>query len=358
MEKSGDLKDEPAPPLHRCERSRSPDHVLVKSLCPQTNFQDYLGARSRKRLRKGCSSRYFVDLTSMKEHFRSKVHKKRLKQLREAPYTQEEAERAAGMGSYIPPKKSGFKASFLGSEVDPPKTKYVLAHQSVPDREEDCYSETEAEDPDDESPRHRCDSPKKRLQNAPEKVQLFPAGGEPSSAASSPQGSPRPCSPMDPAGEDLECLMRCLKQGGVSLIGQQRFLTQEQCRKSFIRRNKNPHINEKVHAVRALQSTPKGGARGPPTPPKPPAHGRIGFCYIPPLPGARRCSDSLAFFKDFLPRLHVGNGGLFLEERAPAVHTGAVPPAVLAGVSSAVNKTVSTRADCAVVFLGAEMSLQ
>ncbi|NXU27292.1 ZN593 protein, partial [Thalassarche chlororhynchos] len=49
--------------------------------------------------------RYFVDLTSMKEHFRSKVHKKRLKQLREAPYTQEEAERAAGMGSYIPPKK-------------------------------------------------------------------------------------------------------------------------------------------------------------------------------------------------------------------------------------------------------------
>lgn len=54
--------------------------------------------------------------------------------------------------------------------------------------------------------------------------------------------------------------MRSLKQGGVSLMGQQRFLTQEQCRKSFIRRNKNPHINEKVHAVRALQSTLKVGA--------------------------------------------------------------------------------------------------
>lgn len=53
--------------------------------------------------------------------------------------------------------------------------------------------------------------------------------------------------------------MRCLKQGGVSLMGQQRFLTQEQCRKSFIRRNKNPHINEKVHTVRALQSTLKVG---------------------------------------------------------------------------------------------------
>ncbi|XP_017659238.1 PREDICTED: connector enhancer of kinase suppressor of ras 1-like, partial [Lepidothrix coronata] len=60
-----------------------------------------------------------------------------------------------------------------------------------------------------------------------------------------------------PAGEDLESLMRCLSQGGVSLIGQRRFLTQEQCRKSFLRRNKNPHINERVHAVRALQSTLK-----------------------------------------------------------------------------------------------------
>ncbi|XP_010293683.1 PREDICTED: connector enhancer of kinase suppressor of ras 1, partial [Phaethon lepturus] len=117
------------------------------------------------------------------------------------------------------------------------KTKYALAHQAVPDREEDCYSETEAEDPDEDSPRHGCDSPKKRLQNAPEKAQLLPAS--------------------DPAGEDLECLMRCLKQGGVSLIGRQRFLTQEQCHKSFIRRNKNPHINEKVHVVRALQSTLK-----------------------------------------------------------------------------------------------------
>ncbi|KAM4757932.1 connector enhancer of kinase suppressor of ras 1 [Cyanocitta cristata] len=133
------------------------------------------------------------------------------------------------------------------------KTKYTLAHQAVPDKEEDCYSETEAEDPDDESPRHGSDSPRKRLQNTPEKAQLSPA----SSAASSPQGSPRPCSPTDPAGEDLESLMQCLRQGGVSLIGQRRFLTQEQCRKSFLRRNKNPHINERVHAVRALQSTLK-----------------------------------------------------------------------------------------------------
>ncbi|NXR67077.1 CNKR1 kinase, partial [Rhadina sibilatrix] len=123
------------------------------------------------------------------------------------------------------------------------KTKYTLAQQAVPDKEEDCYSETEAEDPDDESPRHGSDS---------------------GHTAGSPVGSwgcppaPVPPSPCpDPTGEDLESLMRCLRQGGVSLMGQQRFLTQEQCRKSFLRRNKNPHINERVHAVRALQSTLK-----------------------------------------------------------------------------------------------------
>ncbi|XP_010177996.1 PREDICTED: connector enhancer of kinase suppressor of ras 1, partial [Mesitornis unicolor] len=112
------------------------------------------------------------------------------------------------------------------------KMKYGAAQESVPAREEDCYSETEAEDPDDESPRHGCDS------------------------GSGPRGHPME-GLEDPTGEDFESLMQCLKQGGVSLIGRQRFLTQEQCRKSFIRRNKNPHINEKVHAVRALQSTLK-----------------------------------------------------------------------------------------------------
>ncbi|KFP23769.1 Zinc finger protein 593, partial [Colius striatus] len=64
------------------------------------------------------SRRYFVDLTSMKEHFKSKVHKKRLKQLREAPYTQEEAERAAGMGSYIPPKKVDVQTQPLEEAIE------------------------------------------------------------------------------------------------------------------------------------------------------------------------------------------------------------------------------------------------
>ncbi|KAF0044297.1 hypothetical protein F2P81_003455 [Scophthalmus maximus] len=42
-------------------------------------------------------ARYFVDLRSLKEHFKTKVHKRRLKQLREEPYTQAEADRAAAV---------------------------------------------------------------------------------------------------------------------------------------------------------------------------------------------------------------------------------------------------------------------
>lgn len=78
--------------------------------------------------------RYFIDSANLKTHFRSKDHKKRyegmrtdewvpglpsshlgsshllffpprLKQLSVEPYTQEEAERAAGMGSYVPPQR-------------------------------------------------------------------------------------------------------------------------------------------------------------------------------------------------------------------------------------------------------------
>ena len=49
--------------------------------------------------------KYFIDSANLKTHFRSKDHKKRLKQLSVEPYSQEEAERAAGMGSYIPPQR-------------------------------------------------------------------------------------------------------------------------------------------------------------------------------------------------------------------------------------------------------------
>ncbi|KAG6931313.1 connector enhancer of kinase suppressor of Ras 1, partial [Chelydra serpentina] len=146
------------------------------------------------------------------------------------------------------------------------KTKYKLAQESLPHREEDCYSETEAEDPDDDSPRPGSELlPKRReLLTTLERAQPGAAMGSPDSTGpvGSPLGSPvpgsaRPCSPLDSPGEELESLIKCLQQGGVSLIGKRQLLTHEQYRKSFVKRNKNPQINERVHLVRALQSTLK-----------------------------------------------------------------------------------------------------
>lgn len=50
-------------------------------------------------------ARYFVDGNSLEGHFRSKVHKQRMKQLEVEPYSQAEAERAAGMGNFQRPAK-------------------------------------------------------------------------------------------------------------------------------------------------------------------------------------------------------------------------------------------------------------
>uniref|UniRef100_UPI00398F7047 zinc finger protein 593 n=1 Tax=Pristiophorus japonicus TaxID=55135 RepID=UPI00398F7047 len=62
-------------------------------------------------------ARYFMDQRSLKEHFKTKVHKRRLKQLSEAPYTQEEADRAAGMGSYLPAKKFKVETQTMEEEM-------------------------------------------------------------------------------------------------------------------------------------------------------------------------------------------------------------------------------------------------
>ncbi|XP_063168179.1 connector enhancer of kinase suppressor of ras 1 [Candoia aspera] len=140
-------------------------------------------------------------------------------------------------------------------------TKYTVPHKSVPPNQEDCYSETEAEDPEEDSPRPSFDQPK---QKELEKAQL-PAGAvgssqnPPASPLVQDNGDEKTASPSspDPAGEELESLIKCLKQGGVSLIGEQQVFTREYYRKSFVKRNKNPKVNEKVHLIRTLQSTLK-----------------------------------------------------------------------------------------------------
>ncbi|XP_035988626.1 connector enhancer of kinase suppressor of ras 1-like, partial [Fundulus heteroclitus] len=57
--------------------------------------------------------------------------------------------------------------------------------------------------------------------------------------------------------DEMGQMFNNLKEGGVSLIGHEQPFTQDHFRRSFIRRNKNPVINEKVHTLRALQSTLK-----------------------------------------------------------------------------------------------------
>ena len=42
-------------------------------------------------------ARYFIDDATMKTHFLSKTHKKRMKTVKNIPYTHEEAERAGGL---------------------------------------------------------------------------------------------------------------------------------------------------------------------------------------------------------------------------------------------------------------------
>ncbi|KAL3266455.1 hypothetical protein HHI36_010627 [Cryptolaemus montrouzieri] len=50
-------------------------------------------------------ARYFINEQALKEHFRTKVHKRRLKALETEPYTIEESERAACIGSWVEPQK-------------------------------------------------------------------------------------------------------------------------------------------------------------------------------------------------------------------------------------------------------------
>ncbi|XKL68538.1 hypothetical protein PGB90_004029 [Kerria lacca] len=50
-------------------------------------------------------ARYFIDEFTLNTHFKTKAHKKRLKNLEIESYTIGESERAAGFGSYILPKQ-------------------------------------------------------------------------------------------------------------------------------------------------------------------------------------------------------------------------------------------------------------
>ncbi|XP_054653432.1 connector enhancer of kinase suppressor of ras 1 isoform X2 [Dunckerocampus dactyliophorus] len=117
-----------------------------------------------------------------------------------------------------------------------------------PESEEECYSETESETESSPSPRRRnkkvqSSTLPRRKRNKTNKVPL-------SSPAT---GGSKGTVPEDEMGK----MLNNIKEGGVSLMGHEQPLTHDHFRRSFIRRNKNPVINEKAHTLRALQSTLK-----------------------------------------------------------------------------------------------------
>ncbi|XP_068582510.1 connector enhancer of kinase suppressor of ras 1 isoform X2 [Cebidichthys violaceus] len=117
---------------------------------------------------------------------------------------------------------------------------------SGPDSEEECYSETESESETPPSTRRR----NKKVQ--PHTLPR-PKGKTNMPLSSLVTGGSKGTAPVDEMG----MMLNNIKEGGVSLIGHEQPFTHDHFRKSFIRRNKNPIINEKVHTLRALQSTLK-----------------------------------------------------------------------------------------------------
>lgn len=133
--------------------------------------------------------------------------------------------------------------------------KYKKYVQSQPDSEEECYSETDSEEESSHSPlshqkkvntktqtqSNTLPRTKGKQNRMSEPITISQAGG----------------SKIAGKVDEMDEMFHSLKKGGVSLIGQNQPTTHDQLRKSFIKRNKNPVINEKIHTLRALQSTLK-----------------------------------------------------------------------------------------------------
>lgn len=66
-------------------------------------------------------ARYFINSGALQEHFKTKVHKRRLKALENEPYTIEESERAAGQGSWKQPEKRKIETQPIPESSAPAK---------------------------------------------------------------------------------------------------------------------------------------------------------------------------------------------------------------------------------------------
>ncbi|KAK5857530.1 hypothetical protein PBY51_010770 [Eleginops maclovinus] len=118
-----------------------------------------------------------------------------------------------------------------------------------PDSEEECYSETESESETSPSPRRRNKKVQSHTLPRPRgKTNKVPLTSVVTGGSKGTEGGPV---------DEMGMMLNNIKEGGVSLIGHEQPFTHDHFRKSFIRRNKNPIINEKAHTLRALQSTLK-----------------------------------------------------------------------------------------------------
>ncbi|XP_015204668.2 connector enhancer of kinase suppressor of ras 1 isoform X1 [Lepisosteus oculatus] len=141
--------------------------------------------------------------------------------------------------------------------------KHKKDHNNPPNSEEDCYSETEPEDEGPRSPgasRRKAGTkkpsdravntlPRMKVKDKQPKKPILTQGVM-TTASDKSQTAPAP-------EDEMGILFHRLKEGGVSLIGNEQLLTRDHFRKSFIKRCKNPVINEKIHTLRMLQSTLK-----------------------------------------------------------------------------------------------------
>ncbi|KAG8451292.1 hypothetical protein GDO86_003496 [Hymenochirus boettgeri] len=130
-------------------------------------------------------------------------------------------------------------------------SKHKTSPSSSHTREEDCYSETEAEEQDEDHLKTQELVKNELVQSQNKKSpEMSPPTAETGASA-------EVLVDVQQGNDTLESLLSCLQQGGVSLIGTKTAFTRDEYRSSFIRRNKNPEINRKAHTLRALQSTLK-----------------------------------------------------------------------------------------------------
>ncbi|XP_032039770.1 interactor protein for cytohesin exchange factors 1 isoform X2 [Aythya fuligula] len=162
--------------------------------------------------------------------------------------------------------------SKLGMAVDPqaPNGK----------NEEECYSESEHDDPeitDTPPPPYMAQSQPPQLIHSDEQPevdcgeaeesQILPSGGSQNTSLGldthcltvpDATGQKSPAKDQEKCDDDeMERLYKSLEQASLSPIGDRRLSTKKELRKSFIKRSKNPSINEKLHKIRMLNSTLK-----------------------------------------------------------------------------------------------------